>query len=145
MGQKLCPLSFFSFYINKETAQAGGSHECVEDACAIWDESCQQCHIKSGFEALSLIADVVGGINNISKQGNSGSPITDILSRLRAKKKITEETKVAEPLVNPPQEQKSEQITEPKSSVDVTTPPIIPISELPIVSLNELSNEVGNG
>lgn len=145
MGQKLCPLSFFSFYINKETAQAGGSHECVEDACAIWDDSCQQCHIKSGFEALSLIADVVGGINNISKQGNSGSPITDILSRLRAKKKTTEETKVTEPLINSALEPKPEQIIEPKSSVDVTTPPIVPISELPIVSLNESSNEVGNG
>lgn len=144
MGQKLCPLSFFSFYINKESAQAGGSHECVEDSCAIWDESCQQCHLKSGLESLSLIADVVAGLTDISKSVNKESPITDILSRLRAKKKLNDEINLSKEVVQiKPEtteplktnlEQTTFDVSLPKIS-DVTIPPKIPVSELPIVSL----------
>lgn len=35
---KFCPLSFFSFFINKSSSQSGGCMRCVEDQCAWWDE-----------------------------------------------------------------------------------------------------------
>lgn len=57
MAIKFCPLSFFSFYVNKEHAQAGGAHHCVEDACALWDESLEQCGLMTAVEAVSMIAE----------------------------------------------------------------------------------------
>lgn len=35
---KYCPLSFFSFFINKNASQAGGAMRCVGSQCAWWDE-----------------------------------------------------------------------------------------------------------
>ena len=57
MAIKFCPLSFFSFYVNKEHAQAGGAHHCVEDACALWDESYEQCGLKTAVEAVGTLAE----------------------------------------------------------------------------------------
>src|SRR5271156_3883739 len=93
MGQKICPLSFFNFYINKEAAQAGGCHLCVEEACALWDENYQQCSGKSAFDAVGAIADFF--TNTSEKENNpvNSSPIGDILNKLR-KKKLDLPTKI---------------------------------------------------
>ena len=61
MARKFCPLSFFSFYVNKENSQAGGAHHCVEEACALWDESYEQCGLKSAVDSFGMLAEG-GGI-----------------------------------------------------------------------------------
>jgi len=154
MGKKICPLSFFNFYINKETAQAGGAHDCVEDACAIWDETCQQCSIKSGLEAVAIIADFIASSSNdpLDRNINSSSPIADILTKLRMRKKVNESPKINEPLIPVvPSSAKSVEtnitptpskpVEETLKTSDILDPPKIPISELPIVSISEPKNE----
>lgn len=67
MSRKMCPLGFFSFFINKTSAQAGGAQYCVESQCQFWEELYEdggQCAIlsiseslRAASESLSVIAD----------------------------------------------------------------------------------------
>jgi len=88
MPRKFCPLSFFSFYVNKENAQAGGAHHCVEEQCALWDEAYEQCGLKSGIEALGSIAET--GYSSKSRGKNLASAVrgnvTSVFDKLRKKK-----------------------------------------------------------
>lgn len=174
MGQKICPLSFFNFYINKEAAQAGGCHLCVEEACALWDENYQQCSMKSGLEAVGSIADF---LSNSSEKEDSdpfpkSSPINGILNKLRKKKLEGNLTaKVVAPAAStpapaPPPPPPPAPVSNSSAAVAVTTPvtgqaplvgnpntpieleasdvinrPQVPISELPIITLNSSSKE----
>lgn len=177
MGQKICPLSFFNFYINKEAAQAGGCHLCVEEACALWDENYQQCSMKSGLDAVGVIADL---FSNSEKEEHEpfpkSSPIDGIFNKLRKKKlEGNIPSKVVLPAPAPPPPPPPAPVSVSSAAVVVTTPvtgqtplavnngevvivgnpskdspietsdvinrPQVPISELPIITLNSSSKE----
>jgi len=59
-SKKFCPLGFFSFYVNKKEAQAGGGHHCVEESCAIWNDEYQECSLKMGLDAITSLAENFG-------------------------------------------------------------------------------------
>lgn len=160
MTQKICPFSFFNFYINKEAAQAGGCHLCVEEACGLWDEFRGQCGLMTGIEAVASIADFSSSPSELPQTIKQvASPISNILEKMRLKKKdaVAETTSATatpviptpvtaaippappppSPLVAPTiQETKTTNISEIIKS-DVLNPPNVPISDLPIISLND--------
>jgi len=160
MPQKICPLSFFNFYINKEAAQAGGCHLCVEESCALWDENYQQCSLKSGIEAIGAVADAIStDLTEDSFVNKSTSPISSVLEKLRMRKRV-EAAKPVNPPPPPPAPvtfataATSSNISanpSPLSNFDIQTPipspqvedhaelinrPQVPLSELPVISLN---------
>lgn len=116
MAVKFCPLSFFSFYVNKEHAQAGGAHHCVEDACALWDESLEQCGLMTAVEAVSMIAES-GAIpgrrqarrNELTSAVRGG--LSSSFDKLRKRKKMPT-------------------VEQPPSKVEVTHPAIVAKKEL---------------
>jgi len=59
MSKKFCPLGFFSFYVNKKEAQAGGGHHCVEEECAIWNEDYGDCSLKVGLDSITSLAETL--------------------------------------------------------------------------------------
>ena len=78
MSNKFCPFSFFSFYINKDSAQAGGAHHCVEGSCALWDSRYEQCSVKTACENI-------GGVP--STQSKKPRSVSNIIAKIRSKKK----------------------------------------------------------
>lgn len=61
---KFCPFGFYSFYVSKEQAQAGGCHHCLEDKCALWESYYDtegnltgQCSIIGIGESLRSISE----------------------------------------------------------------------------------------
>ena len=83
MPNKFCPFSFFSFYVNKDSAQAGGAHHCVEANCALWDSRFEQCSLKTACENI-------GGAT--SAPSRKPRAVSDILAKIRSKKKSAEVT-----------------------------------------------------
>lgn len=52
---KYCPLSFFSFFINKNASQAGGAMRCVGSQCAWWDEGISEDGLGGQCGFMSLV------------------------------------------------------------------------------------------
>ena len=88
MSSKFCPFSFFSFYVNKDSAQAGGAHHCVEANCALWDSRYDQCSVKTACENIGT-----------SPQAKKPRAVSDILAKIRSKKKPVESSNA--PLTTP--------------------------------------------
>ena len=103
MARKFCPLSFFSFYVNKENAQAGGAHHCVEEECALWDETYEQCGLKTAVDSVSVIAETGPAVRKPRKEKlaeAASTRVTSLFDKLRGKKKLpTAGTPGAAPVV----------------------------------------------
>ena len=142
---KFCPLSFFSFYVNKNQAQAGGAHVCVEEECAWWDEHCNQCQVKTALELVGVIAEAPR-VRSTRKTEKAVAGVSDMFSRLRNKSKRklptagdkeaakpTETkpavTQAATPVVAKPPETP---VVKPVEAPEVKpAAPVIPVSEKP--------------
>lgn len=158
MAHKLCPLSFFAFYVNKDSAQAGGAHHCIEDSCALWDGNLEQCSLKSACDAVGMISDVYAGGEPVAPAPAKPKVVSSVLDKLREKRKNLPTATPNPPTPNPstptapvtsnavveaaqpnniqqvlPTDVKKE--AEPQPIEDLLNPPKIPISQLPIVSV----------
>lgn len=67
---KFCPFGFYSFFVSKEQAQAGGCHHCLEQKCGLWESYYDdegnlvgQCSILGAAESLRAIADTISDIS----------------------------------------------------------------------------------
>lgn len=137
MPQRFCPFAFFSFHVNKNSAEAGGCHHCVEHACALWDVTEQQCGVKSALDSVGVIADAVssGGIPMVQTKPDAGdvkAGVSSLFDKLRSRKKlpsaqklpsadkptkvVTEENKVKTP------EQTTETNTKPSTDIASSRP-----------------------
>jgi len=61
---KFCPFGFYSFFVSKEAAQAGGCHHCLEEKCGLWESFYDdegnvtgQCSILGVGESLRSISE----------------------------------------------------------------------------------------
>lgn len=106
MSYKFCPFSFFTFYVNKSAAQAGGAHHCVEEACALWDAQLEQCSLKTACESIS------GGSFSPSSAPKQPAPVSSVLDKIRKKK-------MAGPSKEPTTDTKPQEVT--KSAEKTTT------------------------
>ena len=125
MSTKFCPFSFFSFYVNKNSAQAGGAHHCVEDNCALWDTRYEQCSVKTACENM-------GGAT--SSPARKPRAVSDILAKIRSKKKPAEATTPgAKPdPVTPPEKATTTEV----STTEATTG--VPATEAPKIETPKL-------
>ena len=86
MSKKFCPAGFFSFYVNKQEAQVGGGHHCVEENCAIWNEEYEECSLKVGLDAITALAENLGGQARTSNRTvEVEAPKLSIFDKLRRK------------------------------------------------------------
>jgi hypothetical protein len=124
MSQKLCPFGFYSFYVNKQVAQAGGCHHCVEERCALWDSYYDeqgniqgQCALMSVTESLRTISEAsmgkslpVAGVGS----SNTGS-LSVALDKLKARRARRDAAKTS-----------ATPATAPTSATPATAPPSPP-------------------
>ena len=155
MPQRFCPFGFFSFYVNKKSAEAGGCHQCVEHACALWDNSEAQCSVKSALDSVSIIADSFSSGRGLPIAGIPSAPakeakggLSNIMDKLRAKKKLPSAKKSTEnkvekkpdapataqtPTATPtkPAETKTDETKTPETKTNIVNPALLPTAEKP--------------
>jgi len=162
MSSKFCPFGFFSFYVNKSQAQAGGGHHCVEEQCALWNEEMEECSIKSGCMAIGGIIEMfaAGRVPIMNEQ-----PKLSVFEKLKLKKQQTEAAQpiqsaiastvsVSTPVADSTQKEAPSELTvkveqpvenkEAKKLPVINTelaPPNLPATELPVVSATPSTKE----
>lgn len=82
---KFCPWGFYSFYVSKEMAQAGGCHHCLESKCGLWETFYDdegnvtgQCSILGMGESLRSVSESLAEI----AEGRTSFPIETISSEI---------------------------------------------------------------
>jgi hypothetical protein len=137
MPQRFCPLGFFSFYVNKNSAEAGGGHHCIEHACALWDNSYGQCGIMSAIESLGTIAESTPGgvVSKPAAAAKVSQGVSSIFSKLRDKKRLpTAEKKATTPATTPATTTATNTATTP------ATPATTPAITTPIIAVTNDKN-----
>jgi len=134
MAPKFCPFGFYSFYVNKEVAQAGGCHHCLEDKCALWESFHDdngvtgQCSILSISESLRTMSESSGTRLPVAESG--GGRLSNIIDKIKKKKTLpvkveSDEAKsevVENKVEGPPASTPGTEMAETKGEV-VTPPP----------------------
>lgn len=159
MSKKFCPLGFFSFYVNKSKAEAGGGHHCVEENCALWNDEYEDCSLKIGLDSLTVLADNFGSGQRMPiperRVVEVEAPKLSIFDKLRRKTEgqrlptIETPTNDVAPIITPltvsPPATTSPPPAPPPTPTLTTTeellrPPDVPLDALPIISITSKEN-----
>lgn len=159
MSKKFCPLGFFSFYVNKSKAEAGGGHHCVEENCALWHDEYEDCSLKIGLDSLTVLADNFGSGQRMpipERRVEVEAPKLSIFDKLRRKTEGQRLPTIETPVVMPsaptiittplPTSPTVPPTPTPISSAAITAPeellkpPDVPLDALPIISITSKEN-----